>query len=471
MGTCRFKFFIFLSLLVFGIEAKGAITILSISGASSSQFGQTTSTPSTPGGTPTTTPINPIVYGGTAGSDCTAGGDSTCNNCTGGLTECNPARIGANVVLTIQFSSNSVQNIGRAMILNSTNNPVGQPSTQLYNKGDTATLTVRWGDICSSLPQDPSADCSLNDTGTFSIGLDNNGSGTFQDSTQITFKVVDPAGGSAGGAPNSADVVDLCDSSGTPPTNGLCDFGVYPGDEKVYIDQLQPAGSFPNGPEGVLFNSVVFFYSAQGFTQINNASPSTTVPITIDSNGSVSTNTDRITGLTNDTAYFFRIASQDQAGNIAYFTSDNAIGTACNKPANQVTPSDNCRFVATPDKVLGLLTQDLNCFIATAAYGSSLDQHLPTFRKFRNRFLLPNPIGRELNNFYYKWGPYPARFIQENPTFQPLARSLLWPLWGFAWASLKWGLIPTFVLSLGLLSALATLGFRIMKRAKTRTAS
>ena len=36
------------------------------------------------------------------------------------------------------------------------------------------------------------------------------------------------------------------------------------------------------------------------------------------------------------------------------------------------------------------------CFIATAAYGSSMDSHIMLLREFRDRFLLTNPVGKDL---------------------------------------------------------------------------
>jgi len=45
------------------------------------------------------------------------------------------------------------------------------------------------------------------------------------------------------------------------------------------------------------------------------------------------------------------------------------------------------------------------CFVATAAYGSSMEPQVTILRKFRDRYLLPNPLGNALVDFYYKCSP------------------------------------------------------------------
>jgi hypothetical protein len=67
------------------------------------------------------------------------------------------------------------------------------------------------------------------------------------------------------------------------------------------------------------------------------------------------------------------------------------------------------------------------CFIATAAYGSSLDSHVDTLRRFRDRYLETNPIGSALVSLYYKVSPPMANFIEKHPAFKPIVRVALLP--------------------------------------------
>ena len=67
------------------------------------------------------------------------------------------------------------------------------------------------------------------------------------------------------------------------------------------------------------------------------------------------------------------------------------------------------------------------CFIATAAYGSSLDSHVDTLRSFRDQYLEINPIGSAFVSLYYKVSPPMADFIEKHPTLKPIVRAGLWP--------------------------------------------
>lgn len=76
------------------------------------------------------------------------------------------------------------------------------------------------------------------------------------------------------------------------------------------------------------------------------------------------------------------------------------------------------------------LTCPGGCFIATAAYGSYLDPHVETLRKFRDDYLLTNPVGEGLVSLYYKMSPPMATFIDEHPALKPVVRVALLPAVG-----------------------------------------
>ncbi len=83
--------------------------------------------------------------------------------------------------------------------------------------------------------------------------------------------------------------------------------------------------------------------------------------------------------------------------------------------------------IQTRTQVRNFQTVDA-CFIATAAYGSGDANQVRTLRRFRDRVLMPHPVGRELVEAYYRLSPSLARFIKGHPHLQAMTRLMLRPL-------------------------------------------
>jgi hypothetical protein len=79
------------------------------------------------------------------------------------------------------------------------------------------------------------------------------------------------------------------------------------------------------------------------------------------------------------------------------------------------------------------------CFIATAAYGSSLESHDKVMRQFRDRSLLTNYPGEVFVDLYYTYSPPVADFINKHPNLKLLVRWTLMPLLGLSWLALNLG--------------------------------
>ena len=77
---------------------------------------------------------------------------------------------------------------------------------------------------------------------------------------------------------------------------------------------------------------------------------------------------------------------------------------------------------------LGIGAIGPGCFIATAAYGSALDPHVDSLRRFRDRYLVTNAWGRSLVAFYYRHSPPLADYIAQRPWARAIARGMLAPL-------------------------------------------
>jgi acyl-CoA thioesterase-1 len=68
------------------------------------------------------------------------------------------------------------------------------------------------------------------------------------------------------------------------------------------------------------------------------------------------------------------------------------------------------------------------CFIATAAYGSDMEDDVVALRKFRDEQLLTNPAGKIFVQTYYTVSPPIADVIAESETLKSITRTLLKPL-------------------------------------------
>ena len=106
------------------------------------------------------------------------------------------------------------------------------------------------------------------------------------------------------------------------------------------------------------------------------------------------------------------------------------------------------------------------CFIATAAYGSFMEPHVKLLRKFRDRFLLENSIGKAFVNLYYKYSPPMADFISNHAISKELVRISLLPIVGMSWVTLKLGLLPA--IALMFFCSFGFIGITIFRRKKVK---
>ena len=68
------------------------------------------------------------------------------------------------------------------------------------------------------------------------------------------------------------------------------------------------------------------------------------------------------------------------------------------------------------------------CFIATAAWGSDMQDDVRYLRAFRDNYLLTNRAGRWFVRQYYHYSPPLADYIRRHPRLRQLVRAALWPL-------------------------------------------
>ena len=69
-----------------------------------------------------------------------------------------------------------------------------------------------------------------------------------------------------------------------------------------------------------------------------------------------------------------------------------------------------------------------SCFIATAAYGTPMAKEIEILREFRDKYLMTNPVGKGLVEFYYRVSPPIGEFITKHPSLKPIVRVGLLPV-------------------------------------------
>jgi hypothetical protein len=472
---------LFLSLLP--LSAQATITIQSVTGVSRYS-----------GINSTTSGFN--IYGGLAAGNSCSAGSSTCNSCSG-LTSratCNENKIGASTEITITFTSTTAGYPAISYSGNSTTTLTTTNTSSLIPAGSTATLTLQWAQLCTAINSANSStigtDCnaitgaseSANPTsapnpssavgvvgqGSFSVGINPTSSSSAPtDSVSLTATVVTDI------QDTNYTVNTNCTDTTDNQSSVLCNYIAYPGDSKITLTSPETNGSWPGSPNTANFSAIRLYYTPTTFSSafsddpngalnaansatltsdfaignLNLNSPHYDLPL--DGSGNPTTN-GRVTGLTNNTVYVFKSTLVDVAGNIGFWASDTS----------DLICSDGTQYchIAQPGSVLGVLDNTLNCFIATAAYGSPFASKVQTFRDFRDHYLMSNSLGRAFVKSYYHYGPYAARFIATRPRLKALTRGFLFPVWAMAWLSVHvggWATLFILFSSIGLIIFLA----------------
>ena len=68
------------------------------------------------------------------------------------------------------------------------------------------------------------------------------------------------------------------------------------------------------------------------------------------------------------------------------------------------------------------------CFIATAAYGSHMEEEVRLLERVRDEYLLTNELGRFFVSAYYKYSPPLSDFVAKHPAAREIVRIGLYPV-------------------------------------------
>lgn len=339
---------------------------------------------------------------------------SVCNSCTdlndvSARRACNDRSIHPNLELTLEMTWDSVPSTSttiKARVGTATDGLIDPVISVNPQANQPTTVSFRWDDICEAAS---SSDCLTSKKFDLYIGLDG-GSGSLVDTQKYTvyLRAVDGS---------TAPIPTDCSSSDATGSE-FCAFEVFPGDAKVFVNEGIVRGAA--GPSD--FNSIkwkalrVYYKSYTGTPDFSTLTPATAdyqdLEITSKDSVSVKIADPRVTGLTNDLTYMFRIASVDEANNVSgFFTTSTK--------------------VAQPGEVVGLL-DGTDCFIATAAYGSKWSPSVQILRQFRSEVLLSSSLGQKFVQFYYRNSPKVAAYIADNELLKSLVRFTLTP---FVWVA------------------------------------
>jgi hypothetical protein len=127
------------------------------------------------------------------------------------------------------------------------------------------------------------------------------------------------------------------------------------------------------------------------------------------------TTTYTVTGLSDDTVYYFAVKAFDTEG----LESNYSNVVSVDIPSGSGGGGGG------------------GCFIATAAFGSNMDRHVKILSEFRDRRLASNPIGRSIIDTYYKFSPPVADYLSKHPSARTVMRYVVVPITSIASISLS----------------------------------
>jgi hypothetical protein len=145
-----------------------------------------------------------------------------------------------------------------------------------------------------------------------------------------------------------------------------------------------------------------------------------------------------VTGLTNGTEYVFAVGAIAQP---VYYLAVAAVDSTADQNESDYSPEVSIaigeavegmlsgQLTATPEQVVPYPDlPDKGCFVATAAFGADWVAEVRVLRDFRDHYLVTHEPGQAFVNWYYRYGPVAANYLDRYSGFKPLVRAALWPL-------------------------------------------
>jgi hypothetical protein len=208
---------------------------------------------------------------------------------------------------------------------------------------------------------------------------------------------------------------------------------------------------------------------------ISYGTSSGTYTNTIDSGNTTSA---VIGNLTNNITYYLVVRAYSQPTyyiSVSAYDAENPVNESklvneASVTLSQISQGPNSVEVSDfPEKTFAFpnLDDEDRCFIATAAYGSSMEPQVILLRKFRNRYLLVNPFGKRLVAAYYSFSPPIADYIRQYRWFKPVVRVILLPFIGLAAYCLVLSPGQQYSVMLAMIASFLAMLFLFHKRKRT----
>jgi uncharacterized repeat protein (TIGR01451 family) len=124
----------------------------------------------------------------------------------------------------------------------------------------------------------------------------------------------------------------------------------------------------------------------------------------------------------------WRLHCGQSAGTARYRVTATTTSTTTDNSVLLVEGEVDVANTGTCDCTFGFDAAGAGCFIATAAYGTTMAPELDTLRRFRDKHLDSNRIGRYLVRLYYRYSPPLAELIAGHSGLRFIARVALTPL-------------------------------------------
>ena len=414
------KSLIFFSILFISLNSQAATTLSAVTGASNDVIFENETTTFE-------------VLGGLSGmgAACT-GQTTTIDSCIDGdRSVCNKRTICPSTELG--FTITSDVSSGKVVLYDEDGKVTVETFTSTYTPGSAFLAKLSWGKLCSSFGLANCIVTSLNvgqlGSKIFNLGVDSDGDGIPNEA--ITLRIGIHAILNDGSFPDSS----LADILGY----GVGEYKVVPGDAKAFVMQMESLNGFAAEGAAKIVGVAAFVAPGGCGSPVTHSDPYAFLEFNEDTSEIL---TPIIEGLENDIEHVVMFGFQDAAGNIGAFKDIQSVGTC-------VTD----RHTVTPREVFGLLEEDMNCYITTAAYGSPLHAKVKTFKRFRDEVLTRFDLGKQLIRYYYKTSPPIAEKVRENKILKVATQAMLWPAWAISSAVLYMGLMPfLFVVTMSFLS-------------------